>query len=233
MKELFRNVRLLKVFSFPLQPLRTLRRCNSFCLWVLFRTNASSFLGPNPTPLDWQLKTKLLKTFCWVQEPLFQTHSHLLAWSFIHLFNQSIKRMVSRLSYHWLAFRIPRRRISWASSLRDWEHQGVFQINGLSLLLWDLTEAQKDQGKDNAAPKKVDYTTSLRLLLILTRRTDGEPEAPILWPPEAKSWLTGKDLDAGENWGQEEKGSKEEEMVGWHHWLNGQEFEQTLGDSEV
>ena len=154
MKELFRHVKLLKVFSFPLQPLRTLRRCNSFCLWVLFRTNASSFLGPNPTPLDWQLKTKLLKTFCWVQEPLFQTHSQLLAWSFIHLFNQSIKRMVSRLSYHWLAFRIPRRRISWASSLRDWEHQGVFQINGLSLLLWDLTEAQKDQGKEQRSPKE-------------------------------------------------------------------------------
>jgi len=44
---------------------------------------------------------------------------------------------------------------------------------------------------------------------------------PILWPPDAKSWLIGKDPDAGKDWGQEEKGTTEDEMVGWHHWLNG------------
>ena len=55
-------------------------------------------------------------------------------------------------------------------------------------------------------------------------RTDAEAETPILWPPVAKSWLIGKDPDAGENWGQEEKGMTEDEMVGWHHWLNGHEF---------
>ena len=68
---------------------------------------------------------------------------------------------------------------------------------------------------------------------IFIRKTDAE--APILWPPDAKSWLIGKDLDAGQDWGQEEKGKIEEEMVRWHHhnsWLNGHEFEQTLGDSE-
>ena len=63
-------------------------------------------------------------------------------------------------------------------------------------------------------------------------RTDAEAEAPILWPPDAKSRLTGKDPDAGKNWGQEEKGATEDKMVGWHHRLNGHEFEQTLGDSE-
>ena len=52
-------------------------------------------------------------------------------------------------------------------------------------------------------------------------RTDGEAETSILWPPHAKSWLIGKDPDAGENWGQEEKGTTEDEMVGWHHWLDG------------
>ena len=51
------------------------------------------------------------------------------------------------------------------------------------------------------------------------------PETPILWPPDAKSWLIGKDPDAGKDWGQEEKGMTEDEMVGWHHWLNGHEFE--------
>ena len=66
---------------------------------------------------------------------------------------------------------------------------------------------------------------------IFTGRTDAEAEAPILWPPDAKNWLTGKDPDAGKDWGQEEKGTTEEEMVRWHHQLTGHEFEQTLGDS--
>ena len=67
---------------------------------------------------------------------------------------------------------------------------------------------------------------------ILIGRTDAEAEAIILWSPEAKSWLIGKDPDSGKDWEQEEKGATEDETVGWHHWLNGQEFEQTLGDSE-
>ena len=54
-------------------------------------------------------------------------------------------------------------------------------------------------------------------------------ETPILWPLDAKSWLIGKDPDAGKDWGQEEKGTTEDEMVGWHHWLDGHGFEQTLG----
>ena len=65
---------------------------------------------------------------------------------------------------------------------------------------------------------------------IFIGRTDSE--ALILWPPDAKSWIIGKDSDAGKDWGQEEKGVTEDEMVGQHHWLNGREFEQTLGDSE-
>ena len=63
-------------------------------------------------------------------------------------------------------------------------------------------------------------------------RTDAEAETPILWPPDAKSWLIGKDSDAGRDWGQEEKGIAEDEMAGWHYQLNGHEFEQTLGDSD-
>ena len=57
-----------------------------------------------------------------------------------------------------------------------------------------------------------------------TGRTDAEAEAPILWPPDAKSWLIWKGPDAGRDWGQEEKGMTEDEMVGWHHRLNGHEF---------
>ena len=58
-----------------------------------------------------------------------------------------------------------------------------------------------------------------------------EAEAPILWPPDVKSWLIEKDPDAGKDW-REEKRTTEDEMVGWHHWLSGHELEQTLGDSE-
>ena len=60
-------------------------------------------------------------------------------------------------------------------------------------------------------------------------RTGAEAEASILWPPEPKNWLSGKDPDAGKDWRQEEKGMAEDEMVGWHHRLNGHESEQALG----
>ena len=56
-------------------------------------------------------------------------------------------------------------------------------------------------------------------------RTDAEAETPVLWPPHAKCLLTGKDPDAGRHWGQEEKGTTEDEMAGLHHRLNGHEFE--------
>ena len=62
-------------------------------------------------------------------------------------------------------------------------------------------------------------------------RTDVEAEIPILWPPDAKSWLIGKDPDAGKDWSQE-KGMTEDEMVGWHHQLNWHEFEYTPGDDD-
>ena len=60
-------------------------------------------------------------------------------------------------------------------------------------------------------------------------RTDAEAETLILWPPHAKSWLIGKDPDAGRDWGQEEKGTTEDEMAGWHYWLNGHELGWTPG----
>ena len=60
-------------------------------------------------------------------------------------------------------------------------------------------------------------------------RNDAKAETPVLWPPHAKSWLIGKDSDAGRDWGQEEKGTAEDEMAGWHHWLDGRKFEWTPG----
>ena len=60
-------------------------------------------------------------------------------------------------------------------------------------------------------------------------RYDAKAETPVLWPPHVKGWLIGKDSDAGRDWGQEEKGTTEDEMAGWHHWLDGRESEWTRG----
>ena len=67
---------------------------------------------------------------------------------------------------------------------------------------------------------------------IFTGRTNAGAETPILWPPDVKDWLIGKDPDAGKDWRQKEKGVAEDEMIGRHHQLNGQQFEETLGESE-
>ena len=70
---------------------------------------------------------------------------------------------------------------------------------------------------------------------IFIGRTDAEGEALILWPPDAKNWLVGKEPDARKDWSQEKKGTAEDEMVGWHHWLNGNEFEEApgIGDGQA
>ena len=68
---------------------------------------------------------------------------------------------------------------------------------------------------------------------IFIGKTNAEVETPILWPPDGKNGAILKDPDAEKDWGQEEKGMTEDEMVGWHPWLNGYEFEKTPGDSEA
>ena len=64
---------------------------------------------------------------------------------------------------------------------------------------------------------------------IFIGRTDVEAETPIIWTPDAKNWLIGKEPDAGKDWRQEKKGMTQDEMVGWRHWLDGHEFEQAPG----
>ena len=68
---------------------------------------------------------------------------------------------------------------------------------------------------------------------IFIGRTDAETEAPILWPPDVKNWLIGKDPEAGKDWNQEEKGTTEDEMVGWHHWLDGHKLWELVTDREA
>ena len=67
---------------------------------------------------------------------------------------------------------------------------------------------------------------------LFTGMTGAEAEAPILWPPDAKRPLSGKDPVTGKDWRQEEKGAKDNKIIGCHHWLNGHEFDNTLGDFE-
>ena len=102
----------------------------------------------------------------------------------------------------------------WA--LKDWWFQTVVLEKILESPL-DTTEIKPVNPKGNPP-------------WIFIGRTDAE--ALILWPPDAKSRLIGKDPDAGKDWGQDEKGTTEDELVGWHHWLDGHEFEQTPRDSE-
>ena len=77
---------------------------------------------------------------------------------------------------------------------------------------------------------ELNWTESIwTALKILFGRNDAKAETPVLWPPHAKSWLIGKDSDAARDWRQEEKGMTEDDMAGWHHWLDGHELEWTLG----
>ena len=100
----------------------------------------------------------------------------------------------------------------------SWQNHIVFK--GHSRIIWYTYTLWKDPSPLNG------------LINISIGRIDAKAEAPILWPPDAKSRLIGKDPDAGKDWRQEEKGVTEDEMVGWHHWLNGHEFKQTPRDGE-
>ena len=90
-------------------------------------------------------------------------------------------------------------------------------------------------GEDSKVPwTRRDQTSqsSRKSTLIFIGWAAAKTEAPVLWPPDVKNWLTGKDPDAWKDWGQEERRTAEDEMAGWNHWLNGHELEKTPGDSE-
>ena len=99
-------------------------------------------------------------------------------------------------------------------------------INAFELWCWKRLESPLDCKEIKPVKPKGDQ------FWMFIGSTDAETEAPILWSPDAKSQLIGKDLDAGKDWRQKEKGITEDEMIGWHHQLNGLEFEQTSEDSD-
>ena len=103
------------------------------------------------------------------------------------------------------------------------------RISSKELMLWN-SGAGEETPLDSKEFKPVNPKGNQSWIFI--GRTDAEAEASTLWSPHAKNWLIRKDPDAGKDWRQEEKGMTEEEMVEWHHWLDGYEFEQTPGDSE-
>ena len=98
-------------------------------------------------------------------------------------------------------------------------------------LMWNLKyNTNKLFKKHTHRQRKQTYVFQRKSVLnIHSWRTDAEAEAPILWPLDVKNWLIGKDPDAGKDWRQEEKGVTEDGMVGWHHQLDGHEFEQAPG----
>ena len=112
---------------------------------------------------------------------------------------------------------------SW--TMKKAEHRS---IDAFELWCWRRLESPLDCKKIQPVHPKGDQSW------VFIGRTDCEAETPILWPPDTKSWLVWKDPDAGKDWGQEEKGMMENEMVGWHHRLNGYGFRWTprVGDGQ-
>ena len=98
-----------------------------------------------------------------------------------------------------------------------------WRIDAFELWCWRRLESPLDCKETQPVHPKGDQSW------MFIGRTDAEAETPVLWPPHAKSWLIGKDPDAGRDWGQEEKGTTEDERAGWHHRLNGHGFEWTPG----
>ena len=107
---------------------------------------------------------------------------------------------------------------SW--TIKRAEHQ---RIDDFELWCWRRLEHHLDCKEIQPGHSEGDQSQ------VFFGRTDAKAETPILWPPHAKSWPIGKDSDAGRDWGQEKKGTPEDEMAGWHHRLDAHEFEWTLG----
>ena len=107
---------------------------------------------------------------------------------------------------------------SW--TVKKAEHR---RIDAFDLWCWRRLKSPMDCKEIQPVHSKEDQSW------VFFGRNDAKAETPVLWPPHAKSWLIGKDPDAGRDWGQEEKGMTEDEMAGWHHRLDGHEFEWTPG----
>ena len=102
------------------------------------------------------------------------------------------------------------------------------KLNTKELMLWPVVLEKTLEGPLDCKEIQLVHPKGNQSWIFI-RRTDAEAETPIRGLPDAKNWFIGKDPDAGKDWKQEEKWTTEDEMVGWHHWPNGQEFEQAPG----
>ena len=134
---------------------------------------------------------------------------------------------------HYFANKGPSSQSCGFSSSHVWmlelDHKGECRrIDAFELWCWRRLESPLDCEEIQPVHPKGNQSW------IFIGRTNAEAATPILWPPDAKNWLTGKDPDAGEDWRQEEKGTTEGNMVGWDHWLDGHEFDQAswVGDGQ-
>ena len=141
-----------------------------------------------------------------------------------HLLQIFLTRSVVFLSYSFYRLKLFARCLppqKWPFKKKMWEgHCSVCSLLGsLGAMLEKTLESPLDCKEIQPVHPKGDQSW------VFTGRTDAEAETSVLWPLHVKSWLIGKDPDARRDWGQKEKGTTEDEMAGWHHWLDGHEFE--------
>ena len=190
----------------------------------------------------WYCQTSSLQYFNISFQRGFQSPFHPFE-NYVHWFSVEVDRVDILLEFHFLSDFLDITPSSYPStslkvSFLSWLAHFIYfrPYKSLSLKLQSccfqtvVLEKTLESPLDSKEIKPVNPKGNQPWIFI--GRTDAEVEAPILRPPDAKSWLTGKDPDPGKDWKQQEKRATEGEMVGWHHWLNGHQYEQTLGDSE-
>ena len=118
--------------------------------------------------------------------------------------------VMDRDAWHGAVHELQRVRYDWVTELTEWLMP--IEFSSLYVVIHGVAKSQT----------RLSNWTELNWCSV---KSDVESETPILWPPHVKSWLIGEDSDAGVDWGQEEKRMTEDEIAGWHHWLNGHEFE--------
>ena len=191
----------------------------SFPMLRKFSAIISSNIFSGTFPLSSPSETSIVKMFVhlmlplWaVSQSLFPCTDHLYGWC--HSFFQSLQSSISSLCLGCIS--------KWKYSVthfplsclvgRLFLVSSEYNLGSIYLLLDYCKEIQPVHPKGDQS-------------WVFIGRIDVKAETPILWPPDAKSWLIWKDPDAGKDWGREEKGMIEDETVGWHHWLNRHEFE--------
>ena len=180
--------------------------------------------------------------FVCIPEYLLMATAWKIAWRFIIRVQVTIFANPSRFyaKHHFIKPPVPLINKNVYESLGVCRNRHVLNVTvgpSVNQYVPVLLQSNLNLGSQNVAPRPAGSAAfgsllGVKILRPYPRPTNAEAEAPLLTPHDAKNWLIGKDPDAGKDWRPEEKGMAENEMVGWHHRLNGHEFEQTPGNSE-